>query len=732
MFAMLPRFGWLLLMLAAPPMAVPASPAESAASGPILYNGLDVRAACAGQAPAREAASGDWLVIEPAGGARPEARQDLERSGFEIVAPLPPSGYLVLAKEREKASAWLSSDSKRATLAAAVRPEWKIDAALRETVIPADRAGELVSLMASASALTPELRAAIKAAGGIISSESLTPEKPRLGLKVEAGRLSQFLETLAQRPEVYSLDVAGGAKLLNDGAAPLLQSGSAAGGHPIWNRGIRGEGQVIAVLDTGIDYDSCFFAEADGSPPPVMKGLGQGAPDFSRRKVVMVNLLFSADSPSDPTDFDSNGHGTAVSGDALGSRLADPFGTDDLNGMAPAAQLVTQDGGYAVDNCSDLPALQCPVVDLTPHMTQALKQGVHIHNNSWGDRENFFPQNTYTAPTADMDEAMWFRPDFLVVCAAGNSGPGPDSVGSPSIGKNGISVAATNNPSAGGDPETLTNFSSRGWAADGRIKPDLAVPGIGFTANNDFTITSNNCNTRSFSGTSMASPILAGCAALVRQYYVDGWSPTGTATPAHGFIPSNALIKATLINGAEDMTGATGFPPNRAEGWGRVHLENSLYFDGDFRRVLAADLPSRFQTSKDQPFEARFQANGNAAGGLVKISLAWADYPGNPAAGQALVNNLDLTVTAQADGTVYRGNSFDGATGFSQPNASLPDTINNVEMVVLPANATGEYLVRVSPTNIIEASQGFALVIGGDVEAVATPTAANAAWKLYQ
>ena len=66
--------------------------------------------------------------------------------------------------------------------------------------------------------------------------------------------------------------------------------------------------------------------------------------------------------------------------------------------------------------------------------------------------------------------------------------------------------------------------------------------------------------------------------ALVRQYFTDGFYPSGMATPGSGFTPSGALIRAVMLNSAVDMTGIAGFPSNQ-EGWGRTLLDNALYFE---------------------------------------------------------------------------------------------------------------------------------------------------------
>src|SRR4051812_14314147 len=70
-----------------------------------------------------------------------------------------------------------------------------------------------------------------------------------------------------------------------------LQSGSAFGPTPLYDHGIHGEGQLIAILDTGLNLQSCYFAEADGSLPPINRFRGTTV-DLSRRKVVAYDFLW--------------------------------------------------------------------------------------------------------------------------------------------------------------------------------------------------------------------------------------------------------------------------------------------------------------------------------------------------------------------------------------------------------------------------------------------------------
>ena len=151
--------------------------------------------------------------------------------------------------------------------------------------------------------------------------------------------------------------------------------------------------------------------------------------------------------------------------------------------MAPGAKLVIQDAGYQADNCGDLPGIGCPVVDLNPIFQQAYNQGARIHTNSWGDNENAAVQNNYSAASQDVDEFMWNHKDFLIFFAAGNAGPGTGSVGSPSTAKSAVAVGAT---LRGTSADSMASFSSCGPTADGRIKPEITVPGSSIvSARND-------------------------------------------------------------------------------------------------------------------------------------------------------------------------------------------------------------------------------------------------------
>jgi hypothetical protein len=531
----------------------------------------------------------------------------------------------------------------------------------------------------------------------------------RVRLRVEGAALADATAALAALGEVFWVDVEGRRELLNDTTVWVAQSGlDGAQTTPIFERGIHGEGQVVGYIDTGIDPDSCYFRDATLGLPP-MNVCGGTAADPAQRKVIAVDFSTASECADGiaANEWDTQNHGTHVAGTIAGDNLATPIGHDAGDGMAPGAKLVVQDAGFLTDNCGDLPGIGCPVVDLKPFFEQAYVQGARIHTNSWGDNENAFVQNNYSAACQDVDQFMFEHPDFLILFAAGNSGPRAASVGSPSVAKNGISVGAT---LRGTQADSMAGFSSCGPAADGRFKPDLTMPGSRIvSARNDRNTASNNCNQIQMSGTSMASPGAAGMAALVRQYYTDGFFPTGGADPADAMTPSAALVKATMLNSTRAMAGTgVGPVPHACQGWGRVLLDDALYFTGQPRRLVSIDDAGFAQGAAGQDRQLVVEV---AAGQSLRATLAWTDFPSTPAAAINLNNDLDLEVFGPS-GT-FLGNVF--ADGQSAAGGAA-DRLNNVEQVFLATPEPGTYTITVRAFNVPSSAQPFALVVSGGVD----------------
>jgi hypothetical protein len=234
------------------------------------------------------------------------------------------------------------------------------------------------------------------------------------------------------------------------------------------------------------------------------------------------------------------------------------------------------------------------------------------------------------------------------------------------------------------DADGLVAFSSRGPTKEGRFKPDVVAPGtcILSTLSRAVATPSTDFGTSSDSlfffdsGTSMATPLVAGCVAVLRETLVKNGMTTPTA----------ALIKALLINGAVELPGQyspseAGHSPNNHSGFGRVDLAGSVIIpgpdpDGGFgeggplkqgeEETIAVEIPKR--TPRHHEGEADSDDVAPAGVGVTfKITLVWSDPPG-----ATLQNDLDLIVRA-ANGEERHGN---------MGTSKKFDRANNVEQVV--------------------------------------------------
>src|SRR5204862_2571552 len=127
------------------------------------------------------------------------------------------------------------------------------------------------------------------------------------------------------------------------------------------------------------------------------------------------------------------------------------------------------------------------------------------------------------------------------------------------------------------------------------------------------------CGTVSLTGTSMASPAIGGTALLVRQYYMDGYYPTGTAGTGTPLTPSGALIRATLMNTGQDMAPA-GYPSN-AEGWGRVKAGDGVFLNGAARRAFVQDV--RNAQGLATAAQTSYPVTVLGSGQQLRITLSW-------------------------------------------------------------------------------------------------------------
>ncbi|MGD9101636.1 MAG: S8 family serine peptidase, partial [Anaerolineae bacterium] len=549
--------------------------------------------------------------------------------------------------------------------------------------------------------------AQVQAMGGTVLAQSQTRWQGKLKLSISPSRLAD----LAALSGVRWIEPAPQWELTNNLSADFM------GVRGVWDtHGLYGDGQTIAVCDSGLDQGST-------SPGSLHDDFEDGS---GASRVTAIH-----DRVGDGADDVNSGHGTHVAGSVLGNgdlSGATPsthtYPDTAYAGMAPEASLVFQ----AVEENSTGYLTGLPL-DLGELFTQADTSGATLHSNSWGAAV----AGMYNTDSEAVDQYIWDHPNFTILFSAGNEGVDSDadgvidlySMGVPATAKNCITVGASENyrptgstPTPGydfpwgtgswdplypadpvdsdhvsDDPDGMTAFSSRGPTLDGRLKPDIVAPGSNIASTRSSQISGNgwgpiDTNYMFMGGTSMATPLTAGAATIVSQFYSD----------TQGVTPSAALIKATLVNGATDIapgqygTGATqeisGTRPTNVAGWGRVNLEYSL-FPTATRVMTYSQNTTGLNTAASDVYT--YNVSGSAE--PLRVTLAWSDYPGSPAAAGGLVNDLDLTVTGPGGSTYYPNNA--SQRGASQHLTYDDGTYSGGWM----GSAGGRIAVRFTPTS---------------------------------
>ena len=492
----------------------------------------------------------------------------------------------------------------------------------------------------------------------------------------------------------------------------------------VWDDlGLDGTDQIVTVADTGLDTGVDNHS-VDGDINL----------DFDNRATI-VN--WAGTSPDD-----GHSHGTHVAGSVAGD------GTNSggkITGMAPNASIFFQ--AIMADNG----ALSIPT-NTSLLFQQAYDNGSRIHTNSWGAAV----AGQYISRSQDVDRFLYHHPDMIILYSAGNSGIDwypedgridHDSIGSPGTAKNCITVGASeNNRSSGGyqfswgawtawkyingswvrypkypvdpmysdlisdNPRGMAAFSSVGPTDDGRIKPDVVAPGTNILSCRSSVSGAGtgwgvyDSNYVFMGGTSMSTPITAGAVVLMREYFNRTIGMNS---------PSGALLKASLINGAMDLTpGQYGYDnstvqeiqgrPDMHQGWGRINISNSLNPLGGNLTFL--DDKEGLWTGKN--ITSRFQVKGSESD--LRVTLAYSDYPGALYASKELVNDLDLILTAP-NGTRYNGNDW------ISPFNDTYDRTNPVEGITIQSPAVGTWMLTINAYNVPMGPQHFAVAASGDI-----------------
>ncbi len=441
-------------------------------------------------------------------------------------------------------------------------------------------------------------------------------------------------------------------------------------------------------------------------------------PDFVGKIVAAYDAteLYSSDGAFEDFHY----HGTHVAGTAAGYGLSSlgKYGGAGAKAFFPPVTGAAQGAKIAVVRLfGDLTRWEVNYLytDEWSAFARVMRaSGAKILSNSWG-----YP----AAGEYSLYEALWDafvkggtdwdgdslpEPSVTVVFAAGNEGPGPTTIGGPATAKNVITVGSTRNVWFGLDPTTVSDFSSRGPTADGRIKPDVCAPGE--YVMNDFTgmyyygwylpepIQRYHIW---LAGTSMATPQVAGIAAIVRQafkllYGVDLQPPT---------------VKAILVASSDWMgrdptadSDGNGVPDIYDYGFGKVDMIYFLNYLASINSGLAVcDECLELSTN----WTANFEITVEDSSMPLRVAIAWNDPPQWVPSEKALVNDFDLIVIAP-DGTEYHGNDF------TAPYNDYTDHVNNVELVHINNPTPGTYKIKVFAYNMV-GDPPFSLSVAGSI-----------------
>ena len=360
----------------------------------------------------------------------------------------------------------------------------------------------------------------------------------------------------------------------------------------------------------------------------------------------------------------SNTHGDHVAGTIMGSGNLDPVAA----GMANAAFLYVYDSN---DNNYG---------NAFPNLY--VNEDVVITSKSYSNGCNA----GYTSLSQELDQQINLYPSLIHIFSAGNDGSSDCGYGAGSNwgnitgghkqGKNVIAVSNLTSTSG------LANSSSRGPAADGRIKPDIGAKGTSVNS----TVPTNSYGLKT--GTSMSCPGIAG---IMGQLY-HGYKELNS-----GVNPSSALMKGVLLNSADDL-GNPG--PDFKHGWGEVNANQAIKILENYQYLDSTISQSGNNTH-----------NITVPSGIIQLNVMvyWHDIEGSVNSAPALVNDIDINIT-NLNGVIAYPWLLDPSPNATALNSNATygnDHINNVEQITIDNPISGNYVLSVDGFTIPFGTQEY-------------------------
>lgn len=304
---------------------------------------------------------------------------------------------------------------------------------------------------------------------------------------------------------------------------------------------------------------------------------------------------------------------------------------------------------------------------------------VTIQNHSYGTQI----ENMYGVLAQAFDQSVQQQPYLLHVFSSGNDGALAPATGA-YAGISGYANLTGNfkmskNTLSIGSVDTVGRaivFSSKGPAYDGRIKPELV--------------------SYSMVGSSNSAALVSGVAALLQQTYKQKL----------GSLPSVALQKALLINGAQDIGNAG---PDFKTGYGNLDALQSM-------QILQDDqfIEQTINQSQTNIHELIIPDNVRN----VKVTLVWDDVPGQVNSNAALVNDLDVTVSTPGGQVIYPWilDSSPQLSALEKTATRGEDHLNNVEQILVEEPGPGIYSIQVKANTLVGNSQAYAIAYSWEAQ----------------
>lgn len=358
--------------------------------------------------------------------------------------------------------------------------------------------------------------------------------------------------------------------------------------------------------------------------------------------------------------------------------------------------------------------------------TAAATNGMLVSNHSYGYAARnsngavqlpIYYFGAYIDESRDWDEIMFNAPNYLMVIAAGNDGDDNTANSNPLGGnnlfdkltghatsKNNMVVANAQdaNIDASGNliSVSINSSSSEGPTDDLRIKPDITGNGTNVYSTYDSSDDAYN----SITGTSMASPGVAGSLLLLQQHYKN----------INGIFMKAATLKGLALHTADDA-GVAG--PDAIFGWGLLNAKRSAE---TITERGTNSIVDELTLNQGQSYTINVSSDGSSP---LLASISWTDHPGTANTGTenlstpVLVNDLDIRITKNE--TTYMPYKLTGVATNTQADNNV-DPYERVNIV----NASGEYTITVTHKgSLTDNLQNFSLVVTGITEEATVCTA---------